>query len=178
MFTNEPNEVICECENHYSPISAALCDLIFSKVRGLWPLNALRSKFYLPPPSNKKKKKSDPPVAITLIWRKKKKKTCRKHLQTVAVHSLDKTITDNSGNEVLVTIPNQDIPFNEVGSAVHVTGVDGIILRLQQSNAGGGGVDEMAGWGGSWLRDDGGQQREVLLIMEATKIMLPVIGFQ
>lgn len=69
-------------------------------------------------------------------------------MQTVAVHSLDKTITDNSGNEVLVTIPNQDIPFNEVGSAVHVTGVDGIILRLQQSNAGGGGVDEMAGWGG------------------------------
>lgn len=48
----------------------------------------------------------------------------------VAVHSLDKTITDNNGNEVLVTIPNQHIPFNEVGSAVHVTGVNGIILRL------------------------------------------------
>lgn len=49
---------------------------------------------------------------------------------TVAVHSLDKTITDNNGNEVLVTVPNQDIPFNEVGSAVHITGVNGIILRL------------------------------------------------
>lgn len=38
----------------------------------------------------------------------------------------------------------------------------------------------MSGWsgGGLWLRDDGGQHREVLLIMEATKIMLPVIGFQ
>lgn len=49
---------------------------------------------------------------------------------TVAVHSLDKTITDNNGNEVLLTVPNQDIPFNEVGSAVHITGVNGIILRL------------------------------------------------
>lgn len=49
---------------------------------------------------------------------------------TVAVHSLDKTITDNNSNEVLVRIPNQHIPFNEVGSAVHVTGVNGVILRL------------------------------------------------
>lgn len=49
---------------------------------------------------------------------------------TIAVHSLDKTITDNNFNEALVTIPNQDIPFNEVGSAVHVTGVYGIVLRL------------------------------------------------
>ena len=48
----------------------------------------------------------------------------------VAVCSLDQIITDNNGNEVLATIPNQHIPFNEVGSAVHVTGVDGIILRL------------------------------------------------
>lgn len=42
-------------------------------------------------------------------------------------------------NEALVTIPNQDIPFNEVGSAVHVTGVNGVVLRLQQSNARGSG---------------------------------------
>lgn len=57
----------------------------------------------------------------------------QEHMQTapiVAVHSLDKTIKDNNGNKVRVTIPNQHIPFNEVGSAVHVTGVDGIILRL------------------------------------------------
>lgn len=57
----------------------------------------------------------------------------QEHLQTaatVAEHSLDRTITDNNFNEVLVTIPNQDIPFNEVGSAVHVTGVNGIVLRL------------------------------------------------
>lgn len=60
-------------------------------------------------------------------------KNMQEHMKTtatVAVHSLDKTITDNNGNEVLVTIPNQDIPFNEVGSAVHITGVNGIILRL------------------------------------------------
>lgn len=49
---------------------------------------------------------------------------------TVAVLSLDKTIRDNNGNEALVTIPNQDIPFNEVGSAVHITGINGIILHL------------------------------------------------
>lgn len=57
----------------------------------------------------------------------------QQHMQTaatVAVHSLDKTITDNNGNEAPVTIPNQHIPFNEVGSAVHVTGVNGVILRL------------------------------------------------
>lgn len=57
----------------------------------------------------------------------------QEHMQTaatLAAHSLDKTITDNNSNEVLVAILNQDIPFNEVGSAVHVTGVDGIILRL------------------------------------------------
>lgn len=57
----------------------------------------------------------------------------QEHMQTaaaLAVHSLDKTITDNNGNEKLVTVLNQDIPFNEVGSAVHITGVDGIILRL------------------------------------------------
>lgn len=60
-------------------------------------------------------------------------KNMQEHMKTtatVAVHSLDKMITDNNGNEVLVTIPNQDIPFNEVGSAVHITGVNGIILRL------------------------------------------------
>lgn len=38
---------------------------------------------------------------------------------------------------MLVTISNQDIPFNEVGSAVHVAGVDGIVLRLEDSNVGG-----------------------------------------
>lgn len=54
----------------------------------------------------------------------------QEHMQTVAVHSLDQIITDSDGNEVLVTVPNQHIPFNEVGSAVHVTGVDGVILRL------------------------------------------------
>lgn len=57
----------------------------------------------------------------------------QEHMQTaapVAVCSLDQIITDNNGNEVQATIPNQHIPFNEVGSAVHVTGVDGIILRL------------------------------------------------
>lgn len=70
--------------------------------------------------------KSYPPIAITL----NEKHTGTHAAATVAVHSLDKTITDNNGNEVLVTIPNQDIPFNEVGSAVHVTGVNGIILRL------------------------------------------------
>lgn len=56
---------------------------------------------------------------------------------------------------MLVTIPNQHIPFNEVGSAVHVTGVDGIILRLYKNEAKGWG-DEWVGWG-LWLRDDGGQ---------------------
>lgn len=39
---------------------------------------------------------------------------------------------------MLVTIPNQDIPFNEVGSAVHITGINGIILRLQESDEEGG----------------------------------------
>lgn len=47
-----------------------------------------------------------------------------------ALHSLDKAITDKNGNEAEVTVPNQDLPFNEVSSAVHVTGVDGVILRL------------------------------------------------
>lgn len=60
-------------------------------------------------------------------------KNMQVHMQTAAtaaLHSLDETITDNNGNELLVAVPNKDIPFNEVGSAVHITGINGIILRL------------------------------------------------